>query len=414
MKLQKILFALLIFTIPSNLFKTFFETTAYVNGLQVDYLIPKLHLTDLIILALLISLLTIKKNRTMLLETITKLLQKPLLFIAILLLAILQFTVPHWIIATLFFVRIIGLLGLGILLKNNIQILHSKLTEGAITLTLLFQSLLAWYQYLYQKSFFGYYFLGETNLNSYAGIAQSTSFGIQKILPYGTTAHPNVLAGVLTILSLVQLNKTLGDTKYRRVNTLILFIAVTTILLTQSLSAILAFTVGALTLFLSKKYINLFTLKKIGSFFIISNILVIYFLSQTLYEPIPTSTSIFRRAFLNDAAINMTTHNMLTGVGLQNFTASVETYGIKYREIVRFVQPAHNVLLLFIAETGILGITILLTVITPSLRKKRHFQHPEYIVALIPILVLDHYLLTIQSGILLFSFSILLSQTQTT
>lgn len=413
MKLQKILFALLIFTIPSNLFKTFLENSAYVNGIQVDYLIPKLHMSDLILVTLLFTLLHNEKNKKALQQSITQLHHKKLLLIAIPLLIIMQLTVLHPVVAILFLIKIILLVFLGILVNKNKQLLQSKITIIAINFTIIFQSLLAWYQYLFQKSFFGYYFLGETNLNSYAGIAKSTTFGIQKILPYGTTAHPNILAGILVIFSLFQLNQTLKDKKYKRVNFIILFLSVSTIVLTQSLSALLALLIGFTIIVCTKKLKKHISLKSIGALFIASNLIIITMLAFTLYKPKYDSTSTYRRAFLNDAAIAMTARNLLTGVGLQNFTANVELYSSN-REVVRFVQPAHNIFLLFVSETGLLGITISLALIIPYIRKKMTVQHPEYLLALIPITALDHYLITIPSGILIFFVCFLLSDFSTT
>ena len=50
--LYQFLFGLIIFLIPSNLFFKVLESSAYVNGLLIDYLIPKLYLSDLVIFAL--------------------------------------------------------------------------------------------------------------------------------------------------------------------------------------------------------------------------------------------------------------------------------------------------------------------------------------------------------------------------
>lgn len=409
MKLQKILFALLIFTIPSNLFKTFLENSAYVRGIRVDYLIPKLHLSDFVLIALLFILLIDKKNQKILQQFISQIHHKSLLVIGMLLLSVMQLTVTHPIISVLFLTKVIALGIIGIVISKNTQLLKSKATVTAINFTIIFQSLLAWYQYLFQKSFFGYYFLGETNLNAYAGIAQSTAFGVQKILPYGTTAHPNILAGILVVFSLFQLNRALSEKKYKRVNLVLLFLSISTILLTQSLSALLALTIGFATIVFAKKTKKHISLKGIGALYIASNLLIITILAFSLFKPNYGDTSTYRRAFLNDAAINMTANNLLTGVGLQNFTAHVEQYSSS-REVVRFVQPAHNVFLLFISETGLLGITIALALLIPLLRKKVTIQHPEYLLALIPLLALDHYLITMQSGILLFFLCFLLSE----
>src|SRR5260221_404184 len=52
-RIYQCLIASLIFLIPSNLFLKFLVDSAYVNGLLVDYLLPKLYVSDLPILLML-------------------------------------------------------------------------------------------------------------------------------------------------------------------------------------------------------------------------------------------------------------------------------------------------------------------------------------------------------------------------
>jgi hypothetical protein len=401
---QKFLFAILIFLIPSNLFKTFLENSAYVKGLSVDYLIPKFYLSDLILFLLLIALLLVKKNRQTIKTTLKNIWQNPLLTMLIIVLILFQLTVLHPIISFLFLIRLLGLIMLGCIINKNKQILNSTATQVSIQISLIFQSFLAWYQFLNQKSLFNYYFLGETNLNSYAGIARSSISGAEQILPYGTTAHPNVLAGILVIFALIQLNYLMKNKKYQRPQLFIFLLAVSTIILTQSLSAILALLVGLATLFLVKKFKKKISIQNFSLIFLIGNLIVITFLASNLIQLWPNSTSLLRRAFLNQASINMLSENIFTGVGLQNFTANVEKYSFN-REVVRFVQPAHNILMLGLAETGMVGVMIILWILIPILKKNTKIKHPEYLMALIPIAILDHYLISLQSGLLLVALS---------
>lgn len=53
-KLEKVLFYLFLFLIPSNLAKHWVQNWSYVNGILVDYLIPTLYMTDIIIILILI------------------------------------------------------------------------------------------------------------------------------------------------------------------------------------------------------------------------------------------------------------------------------------------------------------------------------------------------------------------------
>lgn len=406
MKLQKILFAILIFTIPSNLFKVFFESSAFVNGLKVDYLIPKLFLSDIAVAALLFSLILSAKNRTIVKNTINRVPNKLLPLLLLFILTMFQIGSLHPIISIMFLVRVFALI-LTILIIKEEDFLNSKIASVAIKATLIFQSLLAWFQYLNQKSFFGYLFFGETNLNSYAGIARSSVFGPEKILPYGTTAHPNILGGVLAIFTLIHLNHLIaGSKKYQKINSVILLLSVSAILITQSISAFLAVIIGSVIIYLKKNHKFTLTLNKYFALFIATNIFVIVLLSGKILPINVNNISIFRRSYLNDAAFNMITDNFFTGVGLQNFTALAEKYS-ESDEIVRFVQPVHNLVLLLLSETGVLGLAVLLIFILPALKKKQIIKNPEYLLAIIPIAVLDHYLLTVQSGLLLLTLIVL-------
>lgn len=400
-----LLFAALIFSIPTNLFKTFLENTAYVNGLQVDYLIPKIHLSDLFLFSLFLVLIYTKENRKLLLSKIKNLPYKLFLFILLLILVLFQTTVAHPIVSFLFLFRLLLLTATGTILSKKNYFLKSKIAPTTVKIVIIFQSLLAWYQYLNQKSFLEYYFFGETNLNSYAGIAQSSLMGIQKILPYGTTAHPNVLAGILTIFTLFLCNNFSKKPKNKHIETLIVLLATSTIFLTQSVSAIIGLSLGFTVLLLIKKNKVVFNAKRIITFFVLANVFVISFFVVNSDQKLKNLTSVSRRAYLNIAAINMVQKQPVIGIGLQNFTSYLEKYST-HQEVVRFIQPVHNILLLIFAETGLIGTLLLVFFILPILKKNKQINHPEYILALLPIMILDHYLLTIQSGLLLLSLSV--------
>lgn len=403
--------ALLIFTIPSNLFKVFLESSAYVRGLKVDYLIPKLHLSDLVLLLLLLILLFFlfsQKKQKQSIKNLKKIIEKNKLLIALSgALIFLQIFSSHQVTSFLFVLRIALLVIAFKLLAPQREIFYSKIITTAIKITLLFQSLLAWFQFITQKSLLGYYFFGETNLNNYAGIAQSNLLGVQKILPYGTTAHPNILGGILAFLCLLQLHETKKQKQFTRINTIILLIGISSLVLTQSISAIMAFTVGSFLIFYKKKI--QFSLQRIFTIFVATSIASILFFAGLSQTSLAKNTSISRREYLNSASVHMIFQNSIKGVGLQNFTARLETYS-NSAEVVRFVQPVHNILLLWTSETGILGV-FFVSYIFVCMKNNKSIQHPEFLLALIPIAALDHYLLTTQSGILLALFCLLYATT---
>lgn len=404
--LTKLIFGIFIFSIPTNLFKIFFEQTSFVNGLRVDYLIPRLNLNDILLFLLLILFFVgknKKNNLKILKEFWENLKNKNILVPLFFVLMIFQFTTNHPIVGLSTIIRVFALGVTAILINKNNKILESQITYTSIKITIIFQSLLAWFQFLNQKSLLGYFFFGETNINNFAGIAKSNLLGVEKILPYGTTAHPNILGGILAVFSIIQLNYLLNDKKYKKVEFFILFLGIFTVILTQSISAILALIFGILAVYLKSKL--KIDLKKISLFFLLLNLVTI--ISLALLDQ-QKSSSIYRRAYLNTAAVNMVSENIFTGVGLGNFTANVEKYSNDV-EVVRFVQPVHNILLLFISEVGLIGITIIMALLIPIFRKTKKIPYSEYLIAITPIAVFDHYLLTIQAGLLLMFLVIILS-----
>ena len=97
--------------------------------------------------------------------------------------------------------------------------------------------------------------------------------------------------------------------------------------------------------------------------------------------------------------------NLMLGVGLNTFTAKVESY-TSNPEVVRFIQPVHHIGYLLVAETGLLGIVLMASVLILLIRHKKIkdtslFNKRFLFLSTLPIMVLDHYLLTNQTGLLL-------------
>lgn len=409
--------ALLIFFIPSNLFLKFFFQTSYVNGLSVDYLLPKLYASDLIILLLLgIWLIEIlvrgnfrffqrfKKNSTLRFFLLSFISLVGILFLR-------QFWSAKPLAGIWFFCKLIEVSMLFFFFLSHQNILKQKIIWLSLCVTLIFQAVLGIYQYQTQQSFFpSYTYLGEINYNHPLFLAKGTFDGVEKILPYGTTSHPNVYAGFLTLGLFLTL-------RYWRKGIVLKIIFSGLILLSlflaQSVAAFI--TLGILTImwcyweyFVQK--LNLrwklpISLRTLLMSSVVVAIFITPFLIHQLALDYPLNPSFVRRDQLNQAASNMVTDHPFIGVGLNNFTAEVEKYFYS-TEIVRFVQPAHNIFLLWFAETGLLGIAtaivgifLILKIRKPSDSKKVSIVLKT--VLLIPLLLFDHYLLTQQTGLLI-------------
>lgn len=377
------LFFLIIFTFSINLFYKLSLNEAYVRGLLVDYLIPKIYLVDFFIIPFLIIEF----------KHLSKIRMNTYLCFLILLLLLRQLLSQNPLAAFVHLLHFTEIL----LLFNAIKLdplfktkIAEKFAMGAMLSTVIFQSLLATYQFVFQKSLLAYKFLGETNLTDLANISKAQFFFAEKILPYGTTPHPNILAGIVVILSILIIKKIKN---FGLIQLVLVGNALLIIFLTQSLSALL--TLGLFWLYQIFDQFN----QKIGAKKII--IIMVYYLFL-LFLPFLlgklTSTSfgqnsINRRVILNQASLEMFRHHMIFGVGINNFTLNLEEYSSN-REVVRFVQPTHNLLFLILSEGGFLLLIITFILIKQS--KIKNFYSKTII--LLAIVSLDHYLLTQLSG----------------
>lgn len=426
--------ALIVFLLPTNFFFKFLESESYVNGLMVDYLIPKIYLTD-VFLVLLVGVWLTRAwffkswsfgtlQKTFKVRQIEKKLKKIETGIWVLALALFfrQFLSEHLVSTLVYSLRFGGLILFLWMLSGRVvkkptgEKLNKLLIEKAMLAAMLFQSSVAIYQYYLQKTLYGYLLLGEPNLNNFIGISKTSIFGAEKILPYGTTAHPNVLGGFLAVYILYFVQKikkpvklsTKIDKAFNLQNAIIV-IAFLTLLLTQSASAIATLVFGILLL----NHRTIF--KRVGFKKVTINlrkVLVVFFISliatvgviSIMSKNYPENSSLVRRNYLNTASIKMTTQNLVFGVGLNNFTATVEKYSSS-REIVRFVQPVHSVFLLFLAETGLVGVILVGQMIFLNKKKIKEPQLVWFLI-LLPIGLLDHYLLSLNTGLLLTAISL--------
>ncbi|HZZ98732.1 MAG TPA: hypothetical protein VFG51_02245, partial [Candidatus Saccharimonadia bacterium] len=249
-RFQPIVFALLLFTIPSNLFAKFFVNSAYVDGLIVDYLIPKLYLSDIFVIALILlwcaelgfSTVAVRLRKHVISILIV------LGFLALNFLASLN--TGHWP-ATLYFdLKLLEMWGLLAWLFTHRSLLLSSKTVIALSSAIIFEAAVGVYQSIAQRSVFGFWFFGEPMLNLDVTVAKSNYSGALRILPYGTTPHPNILAGFMVMATLMCLYIGLHqEKKMIRVSALILAVVSSIMaILTQSFSAATALVLG-LTLF---------------------------------------------------------------------------------------------------------------------------------------------------------------------
>lgn len=168
------------------------------------------------------------------------------------------------------------------------------------------------------------------------------------------------------------------------------------ILTTQSVSALIALLFALLLRFIPKK------MQRVG--ILIIPAIALFFLS-TSYVRSSEHASFSRRAQLQQIAVDMIRAHPLSGVGWNNFTRDMDSYGYLSGQ-VRFLQPVHHVPLLLIAELGILG-WIFLILSALIVWKIDHAFLPIF-AALWVLASFDHYLLTLTTGRLLLLLTFLM------
>jgi O-antigen ligase len=408
-KITNWLFGLLLIVAPSNLFLVLCDSCGYVQGLRSDYLIPRLYASDVLLIAIL--LLNWKALLSLIKSGSARAKKFSLVLLLIIGFVIRQFLSLHVSAALWNFIQILMLGGVGWLLLTK-QLVSKKTWIVGLSVALLLQTSLGWYQFVQQKPLLPYYFLGETNIRRKIGIPQAmypfAQLG-ERAIPHGTTAHPNVLAGFIALYSILLITFLLRKKDSPQLK---IFVSITIALswsvffLTQSFSGAALLVSGGLVL-ISYTY-----LKKIR--WLSVALVVGIFISGLLLSYIHNdSTSITRRQYLLDSSfayIKSSIPHAIWGTGISNFTSSSEEFSSS-KEVVRFNQPVHNVGWLFLAENGLSGLIIIGILIA---YKGRNTTFTATLALLFPILIWDHYLLSIQPGreLFLITFMGLLLESQ--
>jgi O-antigen ligase len=406
--LEQRLLQLTIFLIPTNLAYHWYIQSAYINGSLVDYLIPKVYLSDLPIVALLVLWLT----RLIQSKSVRKIGINPLtLLLSYLFLTGLFSSNP--VSALWFWLKIVEMTLLFLYLTLHYRQKElNKIVLPPLLLGLSLQSVVGLYQYVMQSSVFGYIFLGEPTLGNSQALAKDVFSGALKVLPYGTTPHPNILAGYIVVGVLIILTACKDCTKKRWFLSLAyscIGLSLYVLLLTRSQVALISLLIAVSIPTVNHIRLNLKSIKIIYlvrvSILVCCVLIGIAIYHSTLSIDI---NSITRRYRLFTYQASNFINQPIIGVGLNN---SILT-GVKYGLITTpspFLQPVHSIYMLWLVETGVIGSGLLIWIILKRITvlKKRLFTtHALPLIALLFIGSLDHYPLTLQTGQLLLCLSV--------
>lgn len=454
--LSKTLVGLIVFFSSTQLGLHFWPDSSLVYGVRVDYLAPTIYLFDLLLLSYLITRRPVLKRKAWLQAKLGSAVAEKTDFngaltrlLPILLVNLLYSQNP---LATLSW-------SLRLLLYSTFLLSVSKnflrpISFGLL-ISLLFQSLLAFVQVALGHGVGGLlYYLGERSVSVGApGIALGTFMGEVVLRAYGTFGHPNVLAGwaVIALLILLYLRGSssqaqlpfsngsdplrstlqsprpvlkrnsrlpakLGKWSTSSAHALEKWLQKQSILGAQHerrvfIGALLLLTCSILFLTQSRAAaLSLFGV--IIPLYLIQNfkLRLFYFLIPLLLMPslfsVPTrsDTSLSERLSLQNLSLSVIRNYPVFGTGA---SASISTYQ-HVSPGTRLFQPDHNSLTLIVSWFGLAGVLAILYLIwayaPTTLRSYDFFP-------LLPLLLLDHYLLTSPQGlfILLLYTSILRS-----
>jgi len=406
MRISTWFFYLTILLLPTQLGIHFWPDSSLVLGRRVDYLSPTIFLTDVTLLLTLITWFIQKNSIKNLIKIVSQ--HKAIAIAGG------MFIVTNYIFSTN---PVISLYKWGKAIEYALffyYIYASKPSIKKITIAfgvgVLYSSIIAIAQFYTQHTIGGiFWFLGERTFSGDTpGIAKvnwcwlTTNSCKELLRPYATFPHPNVLGGFLaaTIPLLIMAIRKEKNKIFRLFFILCIVLGIYTIGITFSRSA---WIIGMGILF--GIFLHAYTNKRLvfGSItmLIVLGLLVIAWpYMQTLTTQ---NESIFIRLDLASVAIKLFQEHPITGTGLGTFLLELPQV-VNHRDLY-FLQPVHNIYLLLLSETGIIGI-VFTTALLSMLRKtftaakqKQYILLP--IIALALLGIIDHYPITIQQGQLL-------------
>ncbi|MBI5127262.1 hypothetical protein HZA76_02290 [Candidatus Roizmanbacteria bacterium] len=377
--INKILFLLFIFLLSTQLGKHFFPSFSYLNGVRVDYLSPTLYLTDILVVLLFFlnfnTVVDFFKNKKVLIGL-------SLLFIN----AVLAKNQP---VALYQLIRIVEFLIIFSLSSILFKVIKEKTILVVLLLTSSFQFLLVVLQLVYRQSIQGvFYWFGERLFNlSTPGIAKASLKGIEFLRPYGTFSHPNSLAGFFLLLYFYVLVDRKFE-KYFLLKSLCLFIFSVLILLSFSKVAILTYLILNTFYFMRNTKV---TCRICWLSRIIIPIIISFLFLQAVTDPL----TLEKRIGLFKNSLEIISQHPVLGVGIGNYLIAQSVFASKY--FLFFNQPVHNIFLLFIAETGILGGAVIISFLFKPVY--RIIKNNPYIIFVVFLTgFFDHYWLTLMQN----------------
>lgn len=391
-KVEHLLLFLTLLFLPTQLGRHFWPQFSFVYSLPIDYLSPTVYFWDILVVGVWVTFLLKKRhiNRLALSFFYFFILTQSLsLFnsnIGAGLVRLEQYTAA-------------GFFGVYVASQNFSDL--KKILFWPLAIGIVGESILAITQFVKGGSLF-FWILGERSFSvTTAGIAKFDFYGREFLRPYATFPHPNVLAAFLIIgtVFLIWIGDLLRNGLRNRLRNLILgatpLLAGIVVVLTASRTAI---SLGII--------LALFLLKTKGRIILLVLLMLLLPILYTRFSAVFNfdSLSLIRREQLSEKALKMWISSPILGVGLNNFIPVASDQLLVGPS--RFLQPVHNIFLLALAETGVIGVigVIILTGVPVyrllKLYPKPYPLHPILLVWTMVIFLglFDHYFLTLPQG----------------
>ena len=289
--------------------------------------------------------------------------------------------------------------------------------------SLFLQAVLGLYQFLSQSSLVSKYLGLASHSPEIAGTAVIETATGRWLRAYGGMDHPNILGGVLA-LSLILAAYLLAKKKIIRTGREIgesiflfvfYFVALFALFFTFSRTAWLAYALGILVLLISLiMQKDRWVLGRFLALIFFSGVML--FIAAYPYQSLvrvrlqgttrlEQKSITERRDYLQQSQDTIKKH-MMTGVGVGNYPLSL-SHADENRQPAWSYQPVHNGFLLLWAECGIFALMFFIAFLGIMAKKNRRTVFSGAIlVALVVILLLDHWLVSLPFGVL-FLFLIL-------
>lgn len=413
-KRTQLLYLAVLFSLPIQLGKHFWPSFTIIAGLRVDYLSPTIFVTDFLLVLLLLSSLSllfpVRKTRG------------TLVFFSLCLYLVITSGVSISPVNSVYGVvqllraGLFGLLTSRLLVDKWVRVWYLPVLAVSSSLV----CLLAISQFVLQHSVGGLlYWVGERSFSlSTPGVADASLGGNLVLRPYATFPHPNVLAGYLVIvLSLLLFHQSFAffHQKVRRSLPLcsmsVLLLGSVTLVLSLSRSGIIAFIMVVLLWIVGKgaNKRRAFGASLVGVLVFVL-LLWIVGLSGRFTSLSLSDESVVLREQLLHTALQMIRRYPLFGVGLKNFLVALPHFQ-PWLLPFSSLQPVHSILVLWLAETGVVGLAFagyfFWRTLCHLIRLQNVLDRRGRLLLLSAVCLLglvDHYFLTLPQGQLLLAF----------